>query len=633
MADTIDDAWREDNVAGDPGSGKYKPLKGPQRRVLKRMEAMAAAGVIHKATLALLTAITPPTENYGGMVYADPDPANNGIYIRTAATWVRIRSLADTFAELIDITGTANAVTAQAEPGINPADIAVWFIEPILSNTDDVVLNGLPVRNINGNELVPGEWPAGRMILLVNRVTEWRLLSDPSGDLSAALAAGYAADAAAERVLAETARGGAEAAAASITTGLPKATVVAIANLNLASPGATIDGHTMTSGATFLAAGQTAAKDNGPYVWNGAAVAATRVPSYNDFDKIAGQYFSVMEGTAYADTLWRCTTNAGGTLGTDALAFEQFASSLEQGHGLAASVAAGALTIALKRPGGADPSVANPVKIGFRSVTPGLGIVETLSISSALSLVISSGSTLGIASGAAFRIWLGIFNDGGTPRLAAKVCSDASAIYPLADWQVASATAEGGAGAADSAGVMYSSAAIASKAFRILGYLDFSTGQVTAGTWATAPDKIQLFDKGTPLPGVAIQTTKGVRLTQDSFTSTVYISTNHSATITPSSAPNRVAILATGTAIIGDAAAAGAVIIQRGGVSIGVGCKLYAPTAVTHVGVALAAMDAPGTIGAITYTVAIQSSAGLAYWPGSIGAGDGATMFLTEVMG
>src|SRR5574343_1048193 len=47
-------------------------------------------------------------------------------------------------------------------------------------------------------------------------------------------------------------------------------------NINLASPGATIDGVTMVSGDRVLVKAQTTQADNGIYIWNGAAVAMTR---------------------------------------------------------------------------------------------------------------------------------------------------------------------------------------------------------------------------------------------------------------------------------------------------------------------------------------------------------------------
>jgi hypothetical protein len=52
-----------------------------------------------------------------------------------------------------------------------------------------------------------------------------------------------------------------------------------------------------------------------------------------------------------------------------------------------------------------------------------------------------------------------------------------------------STTAEGGAGAADSANVIYSTTARTSLPFRVVGYIEST--QATAGTWATAPSTIQ----------------------------------------------------------------------------------------------------------------------------------------------
>jgi hypothetical protein len=50
-------------------------------------------------------------------------------------------------------------------------------------------------------------------------------------------------------------------------------------------------------------------------------------------------------------------------------------------------------------------------------------------------------------------------------------------------------TAEGGAGAADSATVVYSTTARTSLAYRVIGFIQST--QATAGTWATAPSTIQ----------------------------------------------------------------------------------------------------------------------------------------------
>lgn len=177
--------------------------------------------------------------------------------------------------------------------------------------------------------------------------------------------------------------------------------------------------------------------------------------------------------------------------------------------GLTASVAANAMTISIKGSDGNDPSASNTVNINFRNVTPGNGTPTNIAITAATSLVISSGSTLGVASATPFKVWIVAFNDGGTVRLGAMVAttlvSGALSQYPLASWGIASSTAEGGGGGADSAQTFYTGTAVASKAYTVLGYLSFETGLATAGTWSSAPTRVQTFDASTPLPGHRVQ--------------------------------------------------------------------------------------------------------------------------------
>jgi hypothetical protein len=172
---------------------------------------------------------------------------------------------------------------------------------------------------------------------------------------------------------------------------------------------------------------------------------------------------------------------------------------------LAASVAANALTIAVKTLAGADPSASDPVVITFRHGTIGNGGVETLTLTAATSLVISSDSTLGAASGAPFRLWIVGFNDGGTFRLGVINCKTATGIVPLNEVALASATAEGGAGGADTAGIFYAGATVTTKSYRILGFMTWDSGLVTAGAWAAAPTVIQPFGPGVKKPGDILQ--------------------------------------------------------------------------------------------------------------------------------
>jgi len=108
-------------------------------------------------------------------------------------------------------------------------------------------------------------------------------------------------------------------------SGLLKCRTVAITNIAISTgleAGDTVNGVTLVADDVVLLTAQTDPEDNGPYVVP-ASGAASRHPDYAEFDAIAGSYFAVMEGTVKADTLWRCTSNFGGTLDTDPLVFEE----------------------------------------------------------------------------------------------------------------------------------------------------------------------------------------------------------------------------------------------------------------------------------------------------------------------
>jgi hypothetical protein len=74
--------------------------------------------------------------------------------------------------------------------------------------------------------------------------------------------------------------------------------VATTTNVNLASPGASLDGVAMAANDRFLATAQTTTSQNGIYVWNGAAVAATRATDADATGEILdGTTVAVAEGT------------------------------------------------------------------------------------------------------------------------------------------------------------------------------------------------------------------------------------------------------------------------------------------------------------------------------------------------
>lgn len=170
---------------------------------------------------------------------------------------------------------------------------------------------------------------------------------------------------------------------------------------------------------------------------------------------------------------------------------------------IVASRATSAETIAIKTYAGTDPTASDPVTFIFRNATAGTGDYVFLQATAALSITISSGSTLGMTNSVLARIWLTVFNDASTLRLGVVNCLSGTSIMALKDDTLRSSTAEGGAGGADSAQVIYTGTAVTTKAIRTLGYLEYTLAAV--GTWGTAPSKIQLFGPGVQQPGTVVQ--------------------------------------------------------------------------------------------------------------------------------
>lgn len=112
----------------------------------------------------------------------------------------------------------------------------------------------------------------------------------------------------------------------------PKVDVQAasLANIVLTAPGATIDGRAMVSGDRFLAKNQTLASENGIYVWNGAAVAATRATDCDSASDLGYAFVSVAidGGTTQVGTSWVCNQSASdiASIGVTSITFCQVGS-------------------------------------------------------------------------------------------------------------------------------------------------------------------------------------------------------------------------------------------------------------------------------------------------------------------
>lgn len=131
-------------------------------------------------------------------------------------------------------------------------------------------------------------------------------------------------------------------------------------NLNLSSPGATIDGITMAVNDRVLVRSQSTAAENGIYIWNGAAVAMTRAADCSTAAELEQAVTTVEEGTN-AGTSWRQTA-VNFTLGSGSVAWSQFGTAA----GAASETSAGIAEIATQAEtdtGTDDARIVTPLKL------------------------------------------------------------------------------------------------------------------------------------------------------------------------------------------------------------------------------------------------------------------------------
>lgn len=132
------------------------------------------------------------------------------------------------------------------------------------------------------------------------------------------------------------------------------------ANINLASPGASIDGIAMAAGDRVLVKAQTTGSENGLYVWNGAATPMSRSLDGNTADELEQATTTVEEGTNAGSTYRQTSVNF--TLGTGDVAWTLFGTAA----GAASESSAGIAEIATQAEtdaGTDDARIVTPAKL------------------------------------------------------------------------------------------------------------------------------------------------------------------------------------------------------------------------------------------------------------------------------
>jgi hypothetical protein len=206
---------------------------------------------------------------------------------------------------------------------------------------------------------------------------------------------------------------------------------------------------------------------------------APNTGAFTTLTATTGTITTINATTGNITTVNAATITATGTITAETLTFEGGGSMTKVPESaiqpITATVAGNALTVTL-----------NPTTLDFRSATLGSGTVVSRVISSAISVVVSAGSTLGSVSGVQSRIVVLALDNAGTVELAVVNISGGN---DLTETGLISTTALSVPGAADSATVIYSTLARTSVAYRVVGYVEST--QATAGTWATTPSTIQ----------------------------------------------------------------------------------------------------------------------------------------------
>ena len=183
----------------------------------------------------------------------------------------------------------------------------------------------------------------------------------------------------------------------------PKASCVAATTANITLSGTqTIDGVALIAGDRCLVKNQTLSQNNGIYLV--AAGAWTRATDMDSWLEVPGAFTFIEQGTTQADTGWVCTSNAGGTIGTTAITWVQFAGvgSYTAGTGLTltgtqfsitnTAVTAGAYGSATQVGTFTVNAQGQLTLAGNTTVTPAVGSITGLGTGVATALAVNTGS-------------------------------------------------------------------------------------------------------------------------------------------------------------------------------------------------------------------------------------------------
>jgi hypothetical protein len=281
------------------------------------------------------------------------------------------------------------------------------------------------------------------------------------------------------------------------------------------------------------------------------------------------------------------------------------------------SVASNQLTVAIKGINGSDPSLNNPVLVGFRSQTlqpNGTNIFGSLQ--GALSFTLSATSSMGCTTAVACRLWVTLICQNESAGACSSIQvglsdqSTASQVFPLLE-DVLQSTGAGTGGGTTAGTIQTSVASLSGKAIRIVGFIEATW---TSGTGWGSPTKVQLFGPGVHKPGDVVQTIYASTTTVSANGGGPLTPSNVTANLTPTSAVNLVRIDSSAAWLTTADASAQVLMtaqIQRGSTLVGPG-TVVGPAGAMGINwqgsLSFNVLDAPAASTSQTYALYFNSS-------------------------
>jgi hypothetical protein len=140
------------------------------------------------------------------------------------------------------------------------------------------------------------------------------------------------------------------------------ARVASTANVTIASPGTAIDGVTLAVGDRVLLKNQTAAQENGLWIFQGSLLMMTRADDAGTGQLRSGVLVPVLEGTTNGNTMWWITApDTAITVGTTAITWSQFKSAGDLVAGRALSITGNTIDVLT----GAGISASGAIAVSF----------------------------------------------------------------------------------------------------------------------------------------------------------------------------------------------------------------------------------------------------------------------------